>query len=122
MQKIDLRTLENKLWDCANILRGTLNSSQYMDYIFGMLFLKRINDQFDMERQEKRELGKVVMAPAPVLDYIVVHEMCHMVHRNHSRDFWQLLERILPDYEKRKEWLRNNGIRLDRNNGIRLEM
>ena len=113
MQKIDLRTLENKLWDCANILRGTLNSSQYMDYIFGMLFLKRINDQFDMERQEKRELGKVVMAPAPVLDYIVVHEMCHMVHRNHSRDFWQLLERILPDYEKRKEWLRNNGIRLE---------
>lgn len=51
-----------------------------MDYIFGMLFLKRINDQFDLERQEKKELGKVVMAPAPVLDYIVVHEMCHMVH------------------------------------------
>jgi predicted metal-dependent hydrolase len=56
---------------------------------------------------------KVVMAPAPVLDYIVVHEMCHMVHRNHSRDFWQLLGRILPDYEKRKEWLRNNGIKFE---------
>jgi predicted metal-dependent hydrolase len=36
-----------------------------------------------------------------------------MVHRNHSRDFWQLLGRILPDYEKRKEWLRNNGIKFE---------
>jgi type I restriction enzyme M protein len=66
MQKIDLRTLENKLWDCANILRGTLNSSQYMDYIFGMLFLKRINDQFDLERQEKRE--KFAKLPPEALD------------------------------------------------------
>lgn len=54
IQKINLNTLETKLWDCANILRGTLNSSQYMDFIFGMLFLKRINDQFEVEREEKK--------------------------------------------------------------------
>ena len=54
MQKIDLATLEKKLWDCADILRGSLNSSQYMEYIFGMLFLKRINDQFEAERENKR--------------------------------------------------------------------
>ena len=66
MQKMDLRTLESKLWDCANILRGTLNSSQYMDYIFGMLFLKRINDQFELERKEKKE--KFVKLPAEALE------------------------------------------------------
>jgi len=55
MQKLDLTTLEKKLWDCADILRGTLNSSQYMEYIFGMMFLKRINDQFDSERNEKED-------------------------------------------------------------------
>ena len=55
MEKLNLETLEKKLWDCADILRGTLNSSQYMEYIFGMLFLKRINDQFSVERREKEE-------------------------------------------------------------------
>ena len=56
---------------------------------------------------------KSVMAPSPVLDYIVVHEMCHMVHMNHSAEFWALVKRILPDYESRKEWLKNNGIKYD---------
>lgn len=56
---------------------------------------------------------KCIMAPSPVLDYIVVHEMCHIVHMNHSTEFWTLLKRILPDYESRKEWLRNNGIKYD---------
>jgi hypothetical protein len=56
---------------------------------------------------------KCVMAPSPVLDYIVVHEMCHMVHMNHSNEFWHLLKRILPDYEQRKSWLRDNGIKYD---------
>ena len=55
MGKLTLQALETKLWDCADILRGTLSSTQYMDYIFGMLFLKRINDQFEMERKEKKE-------------------------------------------------------------------
>lgn len=53
------------------------------------------------------------MAPAWVLDYIVVHEMCHMVHMNHSKDFWNLVEKIIPDYKKRKEWLKKYGFRMD---------
>ncbi|WP_211231353.1 M48 family metallopeptidase [Halonatronum saccharophilum] len=53
------------------------------------------------------------MAPANVLDYIVVHEMCHMVHLNHSKEFWDLLERVMPEYRQRKEWLKNYGIRMN---------
>lgn len=45
-----LRQLELKLWDCADVLRGELSPTQYMGYIFGMLFLKRFNDEFDEER------------------------------------------------------------------------
>lgn len=56
---------------------------------------------------------KCIMAPSPVLDYIVVHEMCHMTYKNHSKEFWQMLKRILPDYENRKAWLKNNGIKYD---------
>lgn len=58
MQKIDLRMLESKLWSCANVLRGELSSAEYKDYIFDMLFLKRMNDQFDLERLEKEEKFK----------------------------------------------------------------
>lgn len=53
------------------------------------------------------------MAPANILDYIVVHEMCHMMYKDHSKEFWDKVAAIMPDYEVRKEWLRNNGIKLD---------
>lgn len=56
---------------------------------------------------------KSVMAPSPVLDYIVVHEMCHLVHMNHTDEFWKLLKKVLPDYDERKNWLKNNGIKFD---------
>ena len=64
----------------------------------------------------KRELlfnWRCVMAPSFALDYIVAHEMCHMVYMDHSREFWSLLNRIMPDYEKRREWLKNYGIKMD---------
>lgn len=48
---------------------------------------------------------KLAMAPLEVIDYVVVHEMCHMVHLNHERSFWRLVGKILPDYEQRKNWL-----------------
>lgn len=54
MTKLNLQQLESKLWDCANVLRGSLSSAQYMEYIFGMMFLKRMNDQFDLERKKIR--------------------------------------------------------------------
>ena len=48
---------------------------------------------------------KLAMAPLKVIDYVVVHEMCHMVHMNHDRSFWRLVGKILPDYEQRENWL-----------------
>ena len=52
---------------------------------------------------------RAVMAPSPVLDYLIVHELCHLVHHNHSRDFWQLVSSIIPDYKERRDWLKKNG-------------
>lgn len=56
---------------------------------------------------------RCVMAQADVLDYIVVHEMCHMEHKNHSKSFWNEVKRILPNYELSKQWLKINGINMD---------
>jgi len=53
------------------------------------------------------------MAPSPVLDYLVVHEMSHMIHMNHSPEFWNLVKSIIPDYEDRKKLLKNQEIRYD---------
>ena len=52
---------------------------------------------------------RLSMAPDPVVEYVVVHELCHFHHMNHSKDFWALVETCLPDYKKKKEWLKNNG-------------
>ena len=50
MAKLTLSELESTLWRAADILRGELNAAQYKDYIFGLLFLKRLNDEFSVER------------------------------------------------------------------------
>lgn len=56
---------------------------------------------------------KSIMAPSPVLDYIVVHEMAHLLEHGHSQKFWDIVAAVLPDYSSRKEWLKNNGIKMD---------
>jgi len=56
---------------------------------------------------------RVIMAPPLVIDYIIVHEMSHLIHRNHSSKFWKHVESILPDYKVREKWLRNHGIRMN---------
>lgn len=64
----------------------------------------------------KRNLNfnwRLLMAPQEIIDYIVVHELCHLAFLNHSRQFWQLVEAILPDYRKRRNWLRENGALLE---------
>jgi predicted metal-dependent hydrolase len=56
---------------------------------------------------------KCLMAPLTVIDYIVVHELCHLHHRDHSEAFWNEVDKVLPDYRERKEWLRLRGAELD---------
>lgn len=48
---------------------------------------------------------RLAMAPLEVIDYVVVHEMCHMVHLNHDRSFWRLVGKLMPDYKEKEKWL-----------------
>jgi predicted metal-dependent hydrolase len=52
---------------------------------------------------------KIIMAPNRVVDYVVIHELCHLKQHDHSPQFWKLVESIIPDYAECKEWLRVNG-------------
>jgi predicted metal-dependent hydrolase len=56
---------------------------------------------------------KCMMAPLTVIDYIVVHELCHLHYRDHSQAFWNEVDKIMPQYKERKEWLRLRGAELD---------
>ena len=54
---------------------------------------------------------RLIMAPIGQVEYVVMHELCHIRHKNHSREFWESLRDVMPDYPDRKELLRREGHR-----------
>jgi predicted metal-dependent hydrolase len=56
---------------------------------------------------------KCMMAPPSIIDYIVVHELCHFHHLNHTEAFWNEVDKVMPAYRERKEWLKKNGAAMD---------
>lgn len=55
---------------------------------------------------------KLMMAPPLVIDYIVVHELAHLIQPNHTPAFWYEIEKVLPRYMESEAWLKQNGVRL----------
>jgi len=51
---------------------------------------------------------KLIMCPLDVIDYIVLHELCHTKIKNHSREFWKLVEQCCPNYKTQEKWLKKN--------------
>jgi len=56
----------------------------------------------------------LIMAPMKVIDYVIVHELVHTIHKNHSTKFWQKVETIMPNYKDARYWLKENGYKLRR--------
>lgn len=52
---------------------------------------------------------QVLRFPPSIIDYVIAHELAHMIQPSHDKSFWQILERAMPDYAKRKKWLDENG-------------
>lgn len=55
---------------------------------------------------------RLVLAPVPVLDYVVVHELAHRREMNHSSRFWDIVGEMMPDYQAHRRWLRDHGAAL----------
>ena len=54
----------------------------------------------------------LIMAPLKVIDYVIIHELVHTIHKNHSANFWSAVEDIMPNYKDPKNWLKENGYKL----------
>lgn len=55
---------------------------------------------------------RLIAAPKPVFEYVVVHELCHLLEHNHGPRFWELVESLVPDYRDRRGWLKQHGVAL----------
>ena len=56
---------------------------------------------------------KIIIAPEPIINYLVIHELCHILHHNHSSAFWKTVGHHCPDYRECGAWLKRNGTNLD---------
>ncbi len=54
----------------------------------------------------------LMLAPSEVIDYVIVHELCHRKEMNHSKAFWNEVERVIPDYKELRKWLRVEGSKI----------
>lgn len=56
---------------------------------------------------------RLIFAPPKVLDYVVVHELCHLTHMDHSKNFWNMVGSIMPEYKEYRQWLKEHGSELN---------
>jgi len=56
---------------------------------------------------------KIIFAPETIIDYVVTHELCHLRMPNHSKKYWELVGKIIPDWQEKRKWLRMNSHALD---------
>ena len=78
-------------------------------------FIKDYKSKWGLCSNVKKEIflnWRLVMAPISVIDYVVVHELCHIIESNHSKNFWNEVEKNHPNYKKDREWLKKNGFLL----------
>lgn len=52
---------------------------------------------------------RLIFAPPVILDYVVVHELCHLTFMDHSKNFWNKVASVMPDYKNHRQWLKDHG-------------
>ncbi|MCX6797673.1 MAG: DUF45 domain-containing protein [Candidatus Falkowbacteria bacterium] len=85
--------------------------------LYGQLFtvynevIKRIKSKTDSKKGNLNFNYKIALLPSKIVDYIIVHELCHLREFNHSQKFWNLIARAIPDYLEIRSELKRSGLR-----------
>ncbi|MBO5564854.1 MAG: M48 family metallopeptidase [Lachnospiraceae bacterium] len=85
--------------------------AEKMGLSYGKVFIRSQRSQWGSCSAEKNLSfnWRLMLSPPRIIDYVIVHELSHLLHMNHSRDFWKEVEKVLPDYRERDRWLKENG-------------
>ncbi|GAB6170199.1 M48 family metallopeptidase [Clostridium carnis] len=67
-------------------------------------------------KKEIRLNYNLIKAPIEVIDYVIIHELCHIKHMNHSKEYWDLVKIYMPSYKEKNKWLKENGSKILSNN------
>ncbi len=96
------------------LIRRTEYYSKTLKLTYNKITLKDMSSRWG-SCSSKKNINyslRLLLFPLELIDYVVVHELCHLIHMNHSKDFWQELERIMPDYKEREKKIKKLTIEL----------
>jgi len=99
-----------KIWYKKKAYKKILERVSFFEKVFGVnisdLQIKSFKRSWgNCSSKKKVSFSQyLIMAPIPVIDYVVAHELAHIIIPNHSPKFWKFLEKIIPDYQQRKKW------------------
>ncbi|MBS7527705.1 M48 family metallopeptidase [Fusibacter paucivorans] len=95
----------------AKIHERVMVYSNYYNVSYGTIRIKNIRSRWGSCSSLGNLNFNLQLAGASdtIIDYIVVHEICHLLHLNHSPEFWKTVEKTIPDWRIHRKWLRENG-------------
>ena len=109
LSALERQHLQNKA--CVVIPRRVAYYAEKLGVSYGKITLRQQKTRWGSCSSEKNLNfnWKLILAPPEVLDYVVVHELCHLKEMNHSKAFWDEVGKVMPEYETYKLWLKENG-------------
>ena len=112
LSALERQHLQNKA--CVVIPRRVAYYAEKLGVSYGKITLRQQKTRWGSCSSEKKLNfnWKLILAPPEVLDYVVVHELCHLKEMNHSKAFWDEVGKVMPEYETYKLWLKENGWKL----------
>jgi len=92
------------------ITEKVVHFTKVLDVTFNRITLKKVSSIWgSCSRKNNLNFNrKLIMAPHEVVDYVVIHEVCHLVHHNHRRVFWNLVQSLDPNFKTHMLWLKKN--------------
>ncbi len=114
---VHIRNILNN-WYIAESKKYLIKTTNYYEVLIGVSVNKLIFGKYKSKWgscNSKKTISydwRIIMAPLEVIHYLIIHELCHIKHLNHSNDFWKTVEKYMANYKLQKKWLKTNSSKL----------